>query len=144
MIIILWVPLEKGECFDFNHSLRCVYPTLYIIRLLGRVYHLSFLICYPSSSLIVFYWPKYICQGVQSTFVIICITVFILRISGHFFLFLPRMVLRKACQHDLRWRQGWYSQGKSRRKLWFSVKSGNSSGGQGEKYSLKFESQGYF
>ena len=30
--------LEKGECFDLNHSLGCAYPTLYIIRLLGRVY----------------------------------------------------------------------------------------------------------
>ena len=34
LIIILWISLEKGECFDFNHSLGCVYPTLYIIRLL--------------------------------------------------------------------------------------------------------------
>ena len=50
MIIILWISLEKGECFDFNHSLGCVYPTLYIIRLLRRVYHFSWLICYPSSS----------------------------------------------------------------------------------------------
>ena len=49
----------------------------------------------------------------------------------------------------LRYIQGWYSQG---RKLWFSVKSRkvkksqgksrNSSGGLGEKYILKFESQG--
>ena len=30
LIIILWIALEKGECFDFNHSLGCVYPTLYI------------------------------------------------------------------------------------------------------------------
>ena len=47
--------------------------------------------------------------------------------------------------------QGWYSQGKSGRKQWFSAKSGkvrksqgklgNSSGAQGEKYRLKFESQ---
>ena len=29
LIIILWITLEKGECFDFNHSLGCVYPTLY-------------------------------------------------------------------------------------------------------------------
>ena len=42
--------MEKGEFFDFNHSLGCVYPTLYIIRLLRRVYHFSLLICYPSSS----------------------------------------------------------------------------------------------
>ena len=49
-IIILWISLEKGECFDFNHSLGCVYPTLYIIRLLCWVYHFSLLICYPSSS----------------------------------------------------------------------------------------------
>ena len=27
--------IAKGECFDFNHSLGCVFPTLYIIRLLG-------------------------------------------------------------------------------------------------------------
>ena len=31
----------------FNHSLGCAYPTLYISRLLGRVYHFSWLICYP-------------------------------------------------------------------------------------------------
>ena len=47
--------------------------------------------------------------------------------------------------------QGWYNQGKSGRKQWFSVKSGkvrknqgklgNSSGAQGEKSRLKFESQ---
>ena len=35
LIIILWISLEKGECFDFNHSLGCFYPPLYIIRLLG-------------------------------------------------------------------------------------------------------------
>ena len=29
LIIILWIALEKAECFDFNHSLGCVYPTLY-------------------------------------------------------------------------------------------------------------------
>ena len=45
----LWISLKKGECFDFNHSLGCVYPTLYIIRLLGRAYHFSLLICYPCS-----------------------------------------------------------------------------------------------
>ena len=39
--------LEKGECFDLTHSSGCVYPTLYIIRLLGRVYHFGLLICYP-------------------------------------------------------------------------------------------------
>ena len=47
--IILQFSLEKGECFDFNDSLGCVYPTLYIIRLLRRFYHFSLLICYPSS-----------------------------------------------------------------------------------------------
>ena len=31
LIIILWISLKKGECFGFNHSLGCVYPTLYII-----------------------------------------------------------------------------------------------------------------
>ena len=41
---------NRTKCFDFNHSLGCVYPTLYIIRLLCRVYHFSLLICYPSSS----------------------------------------------------------------------------------------------
>ena len=51
LIIILWIFLEKGGCFDFNHSLGCVYPTMYIIRLLCRFYHFSLLICYPSSSL---------------------------------------------------------------------------------------------
>ena len=45
----LWISLEKGECFDFSHSLGCIYPILYIIRLLRRVYHFSLLICYPSS-----------------------------------------------------------------------------------------------
>ena len=35
--------------FDFNRSLGCVYPTLYIGRLLGWVYHFSLLICYPHS-----------------------------------------------------------------------------------------------
>ena len=49
MVIILWISLEKGECFHFNHSLGCVYHTLYIIRLLGWVYHLRWLICYPCS-----------------------------------------------------------------------------------------------
>ena len=50
LIIILWISLGKGECFDFNHFLRCVYPTIYISRLLSRVYHFSLLICYPCSS----------------------------------------------------------------------------------------------
>ena len=49
LIIILWISLENGECFDFNQSLGCVYPTLYIIRLLGRVYHFGLRICYPCS-----------------------------------------------------------------------------------------------
>ena len=35
LIIVLWITLEKGEFVDFNHSLGCVYLTLYIIRLLG-------------------------------------------------------------------------------------------------------------
>ena len=43
--------MGKGECFDFNYSLGCVYPTLYIIRLLCRAYHFSLLSCYPSSSI---------------------------------------------------------------------------------------------
>ena len=46
----MWISLEKGECFDFNHCLGCVYPALYIIRVLCRVYHSSLLICYPCSS----------------------------------------------------------------------------------------------
>ena len=46
LIIILWISLKKGECFDFNHSLVCVYPTLYISRRLCQVYHFSLLICY--------------------------------------------------------------------------------------------------
>ena len=49
LIIILWISLEKGECFDFNHSLGCFYPPLYIIRLLGWVCHFSLLICYSCS-----------------------------------------------------------------------------------------------
>ena len=40
--------------------------------------------------------------------------------------------------------QGWYSQGKSVENVLFSVKSGNSPGGQGEKHSLKFDSQGIY
>ena len=51
LIIILWVSLEKGECFDFSHSLGCVQPTLYIGKLLGRVYHFRLLICCLCSSL---------------------------------------------------------------------------------------------
>ena len=34
-IIILWLSLEKGECFNFNYSFGCVYRMLYIFRLLG-------------------------------------------------------------------------------------------------------------
>ena len=49
VIIILWISLEKGACFDYNHSWECVYPSLYIIRFLGQVYHFSLLICYPYS-----------------------------------------------------------------------------------------------
>ena len=49
LIIILQISLEKGECFDFNHALGCIYPTLNTIRLLGQVYHFSLLICYPCS-----------------------------------------------------------------------------------------------
>ena len=41
LIIILWISSEKGEYFDFNRSLGCVYP---IIRLLGRVYYFNLLI----------------------------------------------------------------------------------------------------
>ena len=47
LIIFLWITLEKGECFDFSHTLEHVCPTLYIFRLLGRVYYFSWLICYP-------------------------------------------------------------------------------------------------
>ena len=39
---ILWIALEKGKCFDFNHSLGCVHTTLYILRLLGIDSSLSF------------------------------------------------------------------------------------------------------
>ena len=28
VIIILWVSVQKGERFDFSHSVWCVYPTL--------------------------------------------------------------------------------------------------------------------
>ena len=42
----MWSFLDNGECFDINNSSGCVYPTLYIMRLLGRVYALSSLICY--------------------------------------------------------------------------------------------------
>ena len=45
-IIIMWISLEKGECFYFNHSLGFVYPILYIT---GQVYHFRMLICYPCS-----------------------------------------------------------------------------------------------
>ena len=50
LIIILWISLEKVHCFDFNHSLGHVYTTLFILRLLGQIYHFSLLI-YPCSSL---------------------------------------------------------------------------------------------
>ena len=30
LTIILWISLEKAECFDFIHSLGCVHPTLNI------------------------------------------------------------------------------------------------------------------
>ena len=49
LIIILWISLEKGECFEFNHSLGCVCPTLYMIRFLDRVYHFSLVIYYHCS-----------------------------------------------------------------------------------------------
>ena len=55
LIIILWISLEKGfpwkkeKCFDVNHSLGFVYPALYIIRLLGQVYHFTLPIFYPCS-----------------------------------------------------------------------------------------------
>ena len=48
-IIILWISLKKGEYFDFSHSLGCVYPTLYISRLLQQVYHFSLVISFPCS-----------------------------------------------------------------------------------------------
>ena len=49
LIIILWISLEKGECFNLN-NLQAVCPTLQIfIRLLGRFYHCSLLIRYPCS-----------------------------------------------------------------------------------------------
>ena len=45
LIIFMWICLEKGECFNLNHSLGCP-PYLYnIIRLLGQIYHFSLLIC---------------------------------------------------------------------------------------------------
>ena len=50
LIIVLWSSLEKETCFDSSYSLGCVYPTLYVIRLLGWVYLFSLLICYPCSS----------------------------------------------------------------------------------------------
>ena len=49
LIIILWITLGKGEWFDFNHCLGCVYLTLYIFQLLDQVYHFSLLICYHYS-----------------------------------------------------------------------------------------------
>ena len=45
-------------CFDFNHFLGCVYPTLYIIRILVSVFHVSLLICYPCSSMFIILWKK--------------------------------------------------------------------------------------
>ena len=41
--------LAPFSCF-FPHSLGCLYPTLYIVRLLDQVYHFSLLICCPCSS----------------------------------------------------------------------------------------------
>ena len=55
LIIILWITLEKGECFDFNHSLGCVYPTLYTSRL-----SLSFQLADLLSLLIYFKIESYI------------------------------------------------------------------------------------
>ena len=49
LIIILWIFLENGECFNFNDSSGCAYPTLNIMRLLGQVYRLRLLVCYPCS-----------------------------------------------------------------------------------------------
>ena len=43
------VDFQGKEWFDFNHSLWCVYLALYSIKLLGRVYHFSFVICHPCS-----------------------------------------------------------------------------------------------
>ena len=28
LIVSLWISMETGDCFDFKHSLGCVYPTL--------------------------------------------------------------------------------------------------------------------
>ena len=41
LIIILWVSMEKGECFDFIHSLKCIYPTQCIIRLINCIFDRS-------------------------------------------------------------------------------------------------------
>ena len=49
LIIILWISPRKGECVELNHSLGCVYPTSYIIRVLGQVYHFSLLVFYLCS-----------------------------------------------------------------------------------------------
>ena len=49
MSIVLLLQMEKGEYYDFNHSSGSVYPTLYIIRLLGQVYHFSLMVCYSCS-----------------------------------------------------------------------------------------------
>ena len=46
-IIILWLSLEKGECFDFNDSLQCLWPSLYTNTLQRKVSHFSLLTCYP-------------------------------------------------------------------------------------------------
>ena len=70
MSIILWISLEKGECFDFNQSLGCVYPPLHIITLLGQGYHFSLLIYYPCSLISqvrfhFFTWKIYFCYAMQ-------------------------------------------------------------------------------
>ena len=49
VMYVLWISLEKGECFNLNHSLGCLPYCINIIRPLGRVYHFSWLICYPCS-----------------------------------------------------------------------------------------------
>ena len=53
---------------DLNNYLRCVYPTLYIIRLLSRVYHFSLLICYSCSSGIIKNTENYLVETIIKKF----------------------------------------------------------------------------
>ena len=58
--------LEKGKVFWFQSLFRVYLPySIYIIRLLGRVYHFSLLICYPCSIILMYISIHIIVQNVS-------------------------------------------------------------------------------